>query len=89
MSEPPESLRNFVDETGRLTGWPRKYTRKVIAAQYLAGKFEPGRDYTEAQVNDILEDWHTFNDAAVLRRFLVDLGILARTSNGREYWLVT
>jgi hypothetical protein len=77
-----------MDEDGRLTQWPRKYSRKLVAAQYLAARFEPGRIYTEAQVNDILEDWHTFNDAAVLRRFLIDLGILARTSNGRQYWLV-
>jgi hypothetical protein len=78
-----------MDEDGRLTRWPRKYSRKLIAAQCLAARFEPGRVYSEAQVNDILEDWHTFNDAAVLRRFLIDLGIMQRTSDGRQYWLTS
>ena len=53
----------------------------------LAVHFTPGIIYTEAQVNDILEDWHTFNDAAVLRRFLIDLGIMQRVKDGSRYWL--
>jgi len=87
-SDPLDAIRPFLDEDGRLTQWPRKYSRKLVAARYLAVRFELGRVYSESQVNDILEDWHTFNDAAVLRRFLIDLGILARMSDGRQYWLV-
>jgi hypothetical protein len=87
MTDARDALVNFMDEDGRLTAWPRKYSRKLVAAQYLAGHFAPGRIYTEAQVNDILEDWHTFNDAAVLRRFLIDLGILQREKDGSRYWL--
>jgi len=80
-------IRQFLDEHGRLKSWPRKYSLKLIAAGYLAESFTPGVTYTESQVNDILEDRHTFNDAAALRRFLVDLGILRRTSSGSQYWL--
>jgi hypothetical protein len=89
MSDPDDldRITQFFDDDGRLIGWPRKLTFKRIAADYLAGKFEPGRIYSEAEVNDILEDWHAFNDAAVLRRFLIDLGIMQRTSDGRQYWL--
>jgi hypothetical protein len=87
VSDETDALRNFLDQDGRLKAWPRKYSLKLIAAQYLAARFEPGRDYTEAQVNDILEDWHTFNDAAVLRRFLIDLGLMQRVKDGSRYWL--
>jgi hypothetical protein len=82
-----DSIKQFMDEDGRLTSWPRKYSRKLIAADYLAMHFSPGVIYSESQVNDILEDWHTFNDAAVLRRFLIDLGIMKRDKDGRRYWL--
>jgi hypothetical protein len=85
--DPLAAIRPFLDEHGRLTQWPRKLSRKLVAAEYLAARFEHGRIYAESQVNDVLEDWHTFNDAAVLRRFLVDLGIMQRVKDGSRYWL--
>lgn len=42
---------------------------------------------SEPEVNDILDTWSLFRDAARLRRDMVDLGLLGRTPDGREYWL--
>jgi hypothetical protein len=46
--------------------------------EYLAGRFEPGRDYTEADVNAILGELH--DDYVTVRRLLVDERLLERRS---------
>lgn len=80
-------LRNFLDEKKRLKQYPVKRKMKIYALIYLACKFESGRDYSQSEVNDILNDWSLFNDAATLRRELCDNRFLNRTSDGRTYRL--
>lgn len=46
---------------------------------HLAQRFEPGREYPEAEVNRILGQFDP--DFAMLRRYLVDEGLLARERN--------
>ena len=45
---------------------------------------EPGRRYTEKQINELLTRFHT--DVAALRRYLVDFKFMRRTVEGRQYW---
>ena len=82
-----ETIRNFLDAWGRLIQFPAKRKKKIPALRCLAEKFESGRVYTEAQVNDLLEQWHTFRDPATLRRELYNLRFLERTPDGKEYRL--
>lgn len=82
-----ETIRNFLDDWGRLIQFPAKRKKKIPALRCLAEKFESGRVYTEAQVNDLLEQWHTFRDPATLRRELYNLRFLERTPDGKEYRL--
>lgn len=82
-------IRNFLDEAGRLTGFPAKRKMKIYALEHLAGKFAPGVVYTEGEVNDLLNAWHTFGDPATLRRELYDFHFLDRTSDGRRYTLAS
>ena len=35
---------------------------------------------------ELLNRWHTFEDAAILRREMVDYGYMGRTSSGDRYW---
>ncbi|MEM7034921.1 MAG: metalloregulator ArsR/SmtB family transcription factor [Chloroflexota bacterium] len=85
LTLPPE-LRRFLDRQGLITVWPRKYKDKVVLMDYLIEKFEVGNDYTEPEINDTLSAWHTFDDAATLRRALFDRGLLNREGNGARYW---
>jgi hypothetical protein len=80
-------LRHFLDCEGRLKRYPVKQKKKILALRYLAEKFEPGKKYTEKGVNQLLNQWHTFDDCAVLRRDLYDNFYLRRESNGSLYWL--
>ncbi len=62
------------------------------AGRALAGLFEPGRRYTEAEVNQTLGAWYP--DYAALRRYLVDEGFLRRADetdpstsrSAKRYW---
>lgn len=79
-------LRSFMDESGRLTALPAKYKKKLMAYYYLAAKLEPGRTYTESEINDALNNWTAFHDPATLRRELYNKHLLNRTDDGRSYW---
>ena len=62
--------------------------KKALAAVYYAGsKLEAGREYTESEINDVIDDWTAYHDPATLRRELYNCGLLNRTADGRKYWL--
>jgi hypothetical protein len=84
----PRELRPFINDDGRLTQWPSKQKTQRMAAAYLAERFEPGREYGEKEVNELLMDWHTFADWALLRRVLCDWRYMERESNGTRYRLL-
>ena len=48
---------------------------------------EPGRDYSERELGEVLRAWHTFDDPATLRRELYDGFFLDRDPQGRVYRL--
>lgn len=87
MPEIMTRLRNFLDGEGRLTGFPAKRKMKIYALVYLVGKFQADRTYTEREVGELLNHWHTFLDPATLRRELYDYGFLDRSPDGRVYRL--
>ncbi len=80
-------LRSFLDGEGRLTLWPAKRKKRLWALLLLAERFEPGRIYSEKEVNALLNSWHTFGDPATLRRELHDMGFLDRERDGSAYRL--
>ena len=80
-------IYKFQDTEGRLTMFPAKRRNKVISLFYLATKFEPNIYYTEKEINEIIEDNHTFQDKWLLRRELINLGLLCRLTDGSKYWL--
>lgn len=80
-----KSINRFLNETGQLTIWPKKHADKQLVLEYLANKFVYGRIYTEKEVNEILKQWHTFQDWPLLRRSLVDSGMILRDRSGYAY----
>jgi hypothetical protein len=84
----PPQIRKFFDDQGRLVQWPNKRLAKDLVIAYLATKFEMDHSYTEMQVNEILNRWHTFSDWPLLRRELFDRGYLGRELSGATYWLI-
>ena len=80
-----KALTQF-DESRRLVRLPHKLSVQQMAAWALWTQFAARRPYTEKEVNAIINANHTFGDYATLRRELVNMKLLGRTSDGREYW---
>ncbi len=83
----PREIRPFLDEDGRLRQWPARHKVQRMAVALLARRFEPGREYSEFEVNQRVMDGHAFADWALLRRCLVDWGFMTRESDGSRYRL--
>lgn len=81
-----QDISRFLDEDGKVKQWPAKQTMKLAVCEYLAEKFDYDVDYTEHEVNAILASWHTFDDYFILRRSLVEAGLLCRMRDGSKYW---
>lgn len=79
-------LKNFLNEDKKISALPSKQQTRCEVLKYLAEKFSCDKDYTEKQINEIISNWHTFNDYFILRRALVDNHFLYRTKNGAKYW---
>ena len=82
------SLIGYLDEDGKFNRLPGKKQKKKLDAmlKVLASKFESAKEYSEMEVNEILNRHHSFNDPATLRRMLYGIKALDRTSDGRKYW---
>jgi hypothetical protein len=67
---------------GRLQTMPARRAKRLVVLDHIARVFEPGVHYPETEVNAQLRAFHA--DYAMLRRYLVDEGFLARDHG--VYW---
>ena len=81
-----EKIQKLLDPKGALVRWPKHPDERAACLEYFATKIEIGKKYKEMEINMILKQWHTFNDHPMLRRELVNVGILDRSPDGKEYW---
>jgi hypothetical protein len=86
MIDRQKTLIRFLDKEQRLKVWPSKPDKKQLAVSFLAEKFEYDKEYSEMEVNQIINSSHSFKNHQLLRRELCDRGFLSRTPNGAKYW---
>ncbi len=86
--EKKNNIERFLDDSGKIVQLPRNQKKRYALLEYLADKFESDYDYTEHEINDICNKWHTFGDFFILRRELVDNGLLYREQDGSRYILL-
>ena len=72
-------------EYGKLKSIPAQRKKERIVLEEIAKAFQPGRIYTEREVNIIIADF--YDDFCTIRRDMIGEKIMAR-ENGK-YWLVT
>ena len=77
-----------IDEFEGLTRWPKKPSDKQIVIEWLSKKFELKKTYSEKEINEIIEAFHSFKDTPLLRRELISKGFLGRKDDGSKYWRV-
>lgn len=89
--EPPvdhllvERTARYFDASGRLASWPAKVSQQRLCLWLLWSRLPAETDLTERQVNDRLKAGHLFGDHALLRRDMVDMGLLTRNRDGSVY----
>ena len=66
-------------EYGKLKSIPAQRKKELIVLEEIAKAFEPGRDYTEREVNLIIADFH--DDFCTIRRDMISEGLLERDKN--------
>lgn len=69
---------------GRIERYPANISeRRELLAWIASEAMEPGESLTEKQVNERLLSYT--DDVVLLRRYLVDFGLLQRTASGSSY----
>lgn len=68
---------------GRLKTIPAQRKKLEAVLRYVVKAFEPGTQYSEQQVNEVLSRFH--EDTATLRSELVEYDLMDRESDGGEY----
>ncbi|MCM3784606.1 DUF2087 domain-containing protein [Neobacillus mesonae] len=72
---------------GPLKTFTMQEKHRIIVMNELAKRFIPGREYTETEVNSVLEQ--IYEDYVTIRRYMIDYGILSREDDGSKYFLTT
>lgn len=70
---------------GEMLRWPSRTNHQELCAWVLWSHYPTDDVLDERNVSAWLNERHEFGDAALLRRTMVDMGLLTRTQNGREY----
>lgn len=80
-----ERTARYFDPAGRLESWPSKVSQQRLCLWTLWSRIPAETDLTERQVSDRLKADDLFGDHALLRRDMIDMGLLTRTRDGRVY----
>lgn len=81
-----ERLLRCFDAQGRLARWPSKYSEQGPCLWALWAALPARGRHDEARINDALKALASLEDHVLLRRELVNHGLLGRTPDGRSYW---
>ena len=73
------------DLEGRLNRWPKKHSLRLLCLWVLWSRLPARTALSELEMDERLTLDHTFCDHALLRRFMVDNGLVSRTPDGSEY----
>lgn len=78
-------VRRYFDVQARLKSWPAKTSAQRLALWGLWAQLPRQHLWTERSFSAELNRLHLFGDAAILRRSMVERGLIARTVDGQEY----
>lgn len=82
----PDGIDRYLDR-GRITQYPARPETRAELLEHIASQvMSPGEVLGEKELNERLGCFT--DDVAILRRYLVDFGIVTRRPDGAEYALV-
>jgi predicted transcriptional regulator len=77
-------LTAFIDADGRINAIPVQEKKFIVLLKHVLKEFTPGVNYSEKEVNTILQKYN--EDTAAFRRGLIEYHLMQRTSDGKQYW---
>lgn len=77
-------VSDYLLPDGKLKTIPAQRKKLLAVLRHIVQAFEPGRRYSEKEVNEILARYH--EDTASLRRELVGYRLMEREGGGGDYW---
>lgn len=80
-----ERVSGHFDAEGRLKRWPSRYGHQSLALWVLWSRLGAGTVYDEFGISAVIRNNHLFGDHALIRRAMIDVGLIVRTIDGREY----
>lgn len=79
-------VHDYLLPDGRLKTIPSQRKKLLAVLRHIVQDFEPGRRYSEKEVNEILSRYH--DDTASLRREMISVRLMDREGGGRDYWRI-
>jgi predicted transcriptional regulator len=79
-------LNTFLNREGRIKVFPAQEKKFLVLLRHVLKSFEPGRRYTEQEVNEILLAFNA--DTASIRRGFIEYKMMAREGGGGAYWRI-
>lgn len=73
-------------ETLKLKSFASKEKWKIIVLKKISTLFERDKKYTEKKLNEIIKP--VYSDFATIRRYLIEYGLMKRTTDCKEYSLI-
>ncbi|TPE62901.1 DUF2087 domain-containing protein [Sandaracinobacter neustonicus] len=85
--DPRPVERAFIqfDAAGQLLRFPAKRSLQILCVWALWARLPRGEVMAERRVNELLNTMHLFGDPALLRRDMVEMGLLTRQADGSDY----
>jgi hypothetical protein len=80
-----ERVWRCFDATGRLQRWPNKRAEQILVLWIVWSQLPDDTRMNEFEFSSLLSRWHDYEDYALLRRDLFDLGLVNRTQTGSIY----
>ncbi|SFL71172.1 hypothetical protein SAMN04487943_103228 [Gracilibacillus orientalis] len=68
-----------------LAKFPPKEKQRLVILREIAQQLNDNHKYSEKEVNQKLE--HYYKDYVLIRRYLIDYGLLDRKQDGSQYWV--
>ncbi len=90
-AEPPADsqkvarARRYFDDAGRMASWPAKTAVQHLCLWVIWAGMPAGQALSEREVSDRIDQLTGFQDAAIVRRTLIELGLFSRTRDGAVY----
>ncbi|KAB8137549.1 DUF2087 domain-containing protein [Gracilibacillus oryzae] len=84
IEEQEQILDKFIQDE-KLTKFPPKEKQRLIVLRSIANKLTAEYLYTEKELNNELEAF--YHDYVLIRRYLIEYGLLDRKADGSQYWV--